>query len=266
MRATIHARTEHLRRLRIPEHAAIGGSHDATVFDHFERVNRRRGDNRAIGVERTLQRVDGMRDELRGDERTGAIVQHHVLIFFRRVFQARKRAFLARGTRRSHRDRRHKRIRVNGATAIFGNAFFGTHHHDFAHIFNRIERRNRPGEHGASRDLNELLAALVAEALARAARQNNGSRFRALRHLARKMHRPRARFAQIKTGRRIFGDFNKRRRHKHRVNNAELGRTSHGSHILRCAHGLPFHGFNNKGAPTDAPRMASPRRQRLMVR
>ena len=266
MRATIHARTEHLRRLRVPEHAAIGGSHDATVFDHFERVNRRRGDNRAIGVERAFERVDGMRDELRGDERTGAIVQHHVLIFLRRVFQARERAFLTRGTRRSHRDRRHKRIRVNGATAIFGNALFGAHHHDFAHIFNRIERRNRPGEHGASGNLNELLAALVAETLARAARQNNGSRFRALRHLARKMHRPRARFAQIETRRRVFGNFNKRRRHKHRVNNAELGCTSHGSHILRCAHGLPFHGLNNKGAPTDAPRMAPPRRQRLMVR
>ena len=66
VRATIHARTEHLRRLRIPEHAAVGGSHNATIFDHFERVNRRRSDNRAIGVERAFERVDGMRDELWG--------------------------------------------------------------------------------------------------------------------------------------------------------------------------------------------------------
>ena len=266
MRATIHARTEHLRRLRVPEHAAIGGSHNATVFDHFERVNRRRGDNRAIGVERAFECVDGMRDKLWGDERTGAIMQHHVLIFLRRVFQTRKRAFLTRGARRGHRDRRHKRVRVNGATAIFRNAFFRTHHHDFAYIFNRIERRNRPGEHGTSRNLDELLAALVAETLARAARQNNGSRLRALRHLARKMHRSRARFAQIETRRRIFGDFNKRRRHKHRVDNSKLGCTSHGSHILRCAHGLPFHGLNNKGASTDAPSHGATAKAAPMVR
>ncbi len=87
VRATIHARTEHLRRLRVPEHAAVGGSHNATIFDHFERVDRRRGDNRAIGVERAFERVDGMRDKLWGNERAGAIVQHHVLIFLRRVFQ-----------------------------------------------------------------------------------------------------------------------------------------------------------------------------------
>ena len=63
-------------------------------------------------------------------------------------------------------------------------ALFGAHDDDEADVGDGVERLGGPGEDGLVRDLDELLAALLAEPLARAAGQDDRGGLGVLAHLA----------------------------------------------------------------------------------
>ena len=184
MRAAVDAGAEHLRRLRVPEHATVGRAHDHAVLHHLERVNGRMRHHGPVAVDVALERGDGVRDEVGRDERAGAVVQDDVVVIVRHVFQARERGFLTARPRRRHHDGRDERERVDGALKVLVAALLGAHDDDEADVAHRIERLGRPGEDGLARDLNELLAAFLAEALPRAPGQDDGRRLRIFVHLA----------------------------------------------------------------------------------
>ena len=77
---------------------------------------------------------------------------------------------------RSQTHRRHEGERVDGALEVLVTTILRAHDDDEPDIAHRIERFGRPGENGLARYLDELLAAFLAETLAGAAGENDGSR------------------------------------------------------------------------------------------
>ena len=120
------------------------------------------------------------RMRFRRDERARAVVQHHVVVRVGHVLQPGERRFLATGARRGHDHRRHEREGVDGALEVLLLAILGAHHHDEPDVPHRVERLGRPREDGLAGDLHQLLAALLAEALARASCQDDGGGLRVL--------------------------------------------------------------------------------------
>ena len=105
-------------------------------------------------------------------------MQHDVVVLIGDEFEAGKRRLLARRARGRHDDGRHERERVDCAVEVFLLAVLRAHDDDESHVAHGIERLSRPGKNRLSSDFNELLAALVAKALARAARQDDSRRLR----------------------------------------------------------------------------------------
>ena len=91
MRTAVDARTEHLRGLRVPEHATVGRADDDAVFHHFQRIDGGMGHHGAVGVDVALEGGDGMGDQVGRDERTGAVVHDHVLELLGHQLKAGKR-------------------------------------------------------------------------------------------------------------------------------------------------------------------------------
>ena len=113
-------------------------------------------------------------------------MQHDVFEILGNVLEPGKRRFLARGACRGNDDGRDERERVDRALEVFLLAILGADDDDEPDIPNCIERLCRPGENGLAGDFDKLLAALLAETLARAAGQDDGRGFRILVNLALK--------------------------------------------------------------------------------
>ena len=178
MRTAIDSRAEDLRSLRIPEHPTVGRAHDDAIFHNLQRIDRGVPHDDAIAIDVALAGVDGVQDELGGNERACAVVQDDVIVLVGDVLEAGERRLLTRRTRGRDHNGRNERERVDCAVEIFLLAVLGAHDDDEPHVAHGVERLCRPGENGLPGDFDELLAAFATETLARTARQDDGGRLR----------------------------------------------------------------------------------------
>ena len=88
---------------------------------------------------------------------------------------ARVGGILARGSGVGEGDGRGVLERVDGQTAHLGPALSRAHDDDVPDMARAVERTDRPGHHGAARDVHELLAAGVSETLTAAAGHDHGA-------------------------------------------------------------------------------------------
>ena len=211
MGTTVDAGAEDLRRLRVPEAGPVRRPHDHAVLDHLERVHRRMAHDGAVAVDVSFERVDGVQDEVRRNERAGAVVQHHVLELVRHVLEAGERGLLAERPRRRQHDGRHEREGVDGALQVFVHAVLRRHDDDQTDVAHRVEGLCGPGENGTARYLHQLLAAFAAEALARAAGQDDGSGLRLFVQTALQSAERLRQRVEVKLRQQGFGRFEHRR-------------------------------------------------------
>ena len=129
----------------------------------------------AIDIEVALKVIDGMRDDFRRDERAGTIVHGDNLVFLRKRLEAVHSRLLTLLPGRRKFDGRHERIRIDGLAAVLGLTLLRAHDDDDTDIGNGIEGLGRPREHRLTEHFEQLLATGIAEALALAAGDDNGS-------------------------------------------------------------------------------------------
>ena len=197
MGAAVDARAEDLGRLGIPEDRPVGGAHHHAVFHDLQRIHRRMCHNGAVGIEVALHHVDGVLDEIRRHERSGAIVQHHVLVLVAHHLEPRKRRLLTNGPRGREHHGRDEGKRVDGAGQVLVHTLLGAHDDDEPHIAYRVEGLGRPREDGLAGNLHQLLATFFAEALPCATSQNDSRRLGLFVHFALQLQKRRAQGIEI---------------------------------------------------------------------
>ena len=112
----------------------------------------------AIRIEVALEGVDGVRDQIDGDERARTVVHGDVLVGGGHGIDAVHAGFLPNLARRGEHDGRDERIRVDGVLAIFRLAVLGADDDDEPHVGRRVKGFGRPGENRFAEHLEHLLA------------------------------------------------------------------------------------------------------------